>query len=90
MFVLKTARVKAGAEKFEEEPGILTTQYSRLGPKVTKVFPLLNPELSFEEAKEAHLANREPDGIDFFRNFPDHTGNIDQAFLINFVQEFPL
>ena len=67
----------------------MTTQYARLGPKVAKVFPLLNPELSFEDAKAAHIANTVPDGKEFSRSYPDYTGHVDRTFLTNFVKEFP-
>ena len=53
------------------------------------MFPLLNPELSFEDAKAAHIANTVPDGKEFFRRYPDYTGQIDRTFLTNFVKEFP-
>ena len=36
--------------KFREPTGFLTKYFDRLGPKVNKMFPLVNPNLSFEEA----------------------------------------
>jgi hypothetical protein len=36
--------------------GFVTKEYSKLGPKVTECPPLLDPTLSFEEAKEQHQA----------------------------------
>ena len=36
--------------KFREPTGFLTKYFDRLGPKVNKMFPLVNPNLSFDEA----------------------------------------
>jgi hypothetical protein len=40
--------------KFREPTGFLTKYFDRLGPKVNKMFPLVNPNLSFEEAVVQH------------------------------------
>ena len=36
--------------KFREPTGFLTKYFDRLGPKVNKMYPLVNPNLTFEEA----------------------------------------
>ena len=33
---------------------MLTKEYHKLGKKIDRIFPLLNPDLEFEEALELH------------------------------------
>lgn len=38
--------------KLTEANGTITKNYCKLGKRIDKVFPLLDPELSFDEAKK--------------------------------------
>ncbi len=40
--------------RFREPTGLLTKHFDRLGPKVDKMFPLIDPSLDFTEALKKH------------------------------------
>lgn len=60
--------------KFEEEPNILTTNYSKLGKRVEKIFPLLNPDLTFSQATEEHRKITEMDDPKFKVSYEEYKG----------------
>lgn len=56
---IRLGMVKSAAEgqtKFLDVAGYVTKDYNKLGKKIDKIFPLMDPGLPFEEAKDKHQA----------------------------------